>query len=236
MCELLGRARTYIAAEHEVWVKLDRTEEVGVAKMCWQDATLATVWVQEGSEVFQGSILSDVRQVQGADARGRLEARVRAAMDGMHEESRAQLVQIRVGWDEGDTEFPMLCGPGDLLAALNLPTRHVGDIMAIPAADGGQRVYMGPQLYPMYEYARFPVMVRLNVGPNWQAQLEASRVLHAFMEPGATAAQQEAWGLLCSRNFLYLGPVRKPARRFTVVVFELDDLELGREAPPREGR
>lgn len=75
----------------------------------------------------------------------------------------------------------------------------------------------------------FVRMVRLNVDPNWQAQLEASRVLQAFLEAGATSVHQEAWGLLCSRNFLY-------RCRFTVVVFKIDELDLGRREPPREGR
>lgn len=69
-----------------------------------------------------------------------------------------KLTHNEVGWDEGDAEFPIFCNPGDLLAPLNLPTRHVGDIQAIPAADGGQRAYMGPQLYPMYKDEHFPFM------------------------------------------------------------------------------
>lgn len=159
-----------------------------------------------------------------------VERKVADAIRGMHEEVQAQIIQVQAGrpGSGSQSQFQVFCGPGELLASLRLPTRHVGDILAITAAQRGGRAYMGPQLFPMYEDLCFPFMARRIVETDWQAQLEATKVLYAFIELDATAVRAEAWGLPCTQQYLYLGPVRTSWSRFTVLVFELDKLDLER--------
>lgn len=53
--KLLDRASGYADGGQTAWVKLERADDEFVAKVCWSEDALATVWALEKSDVFMCS-------------------------------------------------------------------------------------------------------------------------------------------------------------------------------------
>lgn len=66
--------------------------------------------------------------------------------------------------------------------------------------------------------------MRLRVGDNWFAQFEATSAVQALLEHGAAGSSREAWGVVCSRHYVHLGPICLPNRCISFLVLEVEDV------------
>lgn len=216
--ELLDCARCIIPPDQDAWVSLEREDLRAWGRINWNVNVLASVWVSERLEVFRGWPASMELQ----EGMAQTAAEVRKACDEMAEEAHDQIRECRIEWSESDTQYAAFMGPGDVLATLGLRTRHVGDILAVPADVAEKKAYMGPALIPLRVDERFPMAVRLGVGPSWKVQCEAMRAIETFVREGVSRQKTEQWCMLCASSFLYLGPIRMPTSSISVLAFEVE--------------
>lgn len=83
------------------------------------------------------------------------------------------------------------------MTALNAGLKHIGEVIVIPTSVGDQCPFLGTVLVPMrVDGSNF--MVRLGVGTNWNAQMEAGWAVEALLAAGAARVHCKTWCLLCS--------------------------------------
>lgn len=206
-------------------MRLDREELQVIAKVNWSLESLASAaWVLEKMDVFRNNTEAEPLTRELGQPIYRIESLLRSACGELEEECRDQIRECKLGGPDADLQFSAFLGPGDVLAALPVATKHVGDVLVVPADEVDRRTYMGPAPTPMRVDRRFQFAVRLGVGQSWSAQCEAMRVVEAFVRASAVKQKSELWCMLCSPSFLYLGPLRLPASRFSLLVFEVEEL------------
>lgn len=102
-----------------------------------------------------------------------LYARITEAVGRLNEVARDSLVALELGGDGGGQQFQGYLGPGGVLSNLNLRLKTVGEVKVVPASIGERRAVLGSKPAPLLLSGGKESMVRLRVGGNWYAQIEA---------------------------------------------------------------
>lgn len=187
--ELLDRARTDTGLGQTALVKLERKEDVVSARVCWDTDALASVWVSEVMEVY----CEDPVQLLGwteTDMSDSTIARVERVIASLEEELHSMFEKDRFGKDSNGRQY-VFCAPGGLIAALDLPSKQVGKITAVPEAERSRRAVMGQPWFPMRVDGRHRFAVRFTSSMNWTAQSKVASVLEAFICAGAAGTRGE---------------------------------------------